>query len=474
MASGNLVRFDDTWHNMDDASAAPAESEVSLCRIDASSSEYAQECQSGAGPKAWWSKSWIPFNYRVVEVPAGDLLNPECDALVFGHLEPGSPERSEAMASPQRRLVVIDEKVHELYGDRVRSYFTARGVAHELLVLDTVEENKSIELTLDICKKMKRFNIDRRREPVIGIGGGVCLDVVGLAASMFRRRTPYIRVPTTALAYVDASVGAKNGCNFSGSKNRLGTYVPPVAALLDSSFFRTQGARDISNSLGEMCKMGIMKSEELLGLLEQHACRLIADRFQPQSKEDGVPSRVLQIAIETMLEELTPNLWEDCLDRLVDFGHGVGQNLEMVALGSDVELMHGEAVATDMSFMTVLSNVLGQLSDSDRDRILGILHGCGLPTYHPMLTRDFFKEAMEDRIQNSLGMRLPLPVGMGKARMFNDVTDEQFEATFVLWESLCKDSTVSVRKAQADSLSEQKQDTANGDLAQIPETCVGA
>lgn len=71
-------------------------------------------------------------------------------------------------------------------------------------------------------------------------------------------------------------------------------------------------------------------------------------------------------------------------------------------------------------------------------------------------------------------MRLPLPVGMGKARMFNDVTDEQFEATFVLWESLCKDSTVSVRKAQADSLSEQKQDTANGDLAQIPETCVGA
>ena len=87
---------------------------------------------------------------------------------------------------------------------------------------------------------MKKFNIDRRTEPVIGIGGGVCLDVVGLAASLFRHKTPYIRVPTTSLAYVDASVGAKNGCNFLGSKNRLGTYVPPVAALLDSSFFRTQ------------------------------------------------------------------------------------------------------------------------------------------------------------------------------------------------------------------------------------------
>ena len=67
----------------------------------------------------------------------------------------------------------------------------------------------------------------------------------GLAASLFRHKTPYIRVPTTSLAYVDASVGAKNGCNFLGSKNRLGTYVPPVAALLDSSFFRTQPPREV-------------------------------------------------------------------------------------------------------------------------------------------------------------------------------------------------------------------------------------
>merc|ERR1712014_425869 len=108
-----------------------------------------------------------------------------------------------------------------------------------------VEEEKSMENVLKVCKKMKELNIDRRNEPVIAIGGGVCLDVVGLAASLCRRRTPYIRVPTTTLAYVDASVGAKNGCNFLGSKNRLGTYVPPCAALLDSSFFKTQGERDV-------------------------------------------------------------------------------------------------------------------------------------------------------------------------------------------------------------------------------------
>merc|ERR1712232_791645 len=202
--------------------------------------------------------------------------------------------------------------------------------------------------------------------------------------------------------------------------------------------------REVSNSLGEMAEMAIMKSPELFHLLEKHGHRLIERRFEPTDAADDVPARVLRLSIETMMEELAPNLWEHCLDRLVDFGHAVGQNLEMLALGSSHELMHGEAVATDMAFMTVLSNVIGVLSESDRDRILRTLHTCGLPTWHPMFTRDFFQEALADRIKNSQGMRLPLPVGIGKARMFNDVTETQFETTFVLWERLCKSTTVTV------------------------------
>merc|ERR1719160_456803 len=254
---------------------------------------------------------------------------------------------------------------------------------------------------------------------------------------MFRRRTPYIRVPTTSLAYVDASVGAKNGCNFCGSKNRLGTYVPPVAALLDCDFFKTQKTRDISNSLGEMAKMAIMKSAELFKLLDEHGSRLIQDRFRTQNDSDDVPGRVLRLSIETMLEELAPNLWEDSLDRLVDFGHAVGQCLEMEALGTEYELMHGEAVACDMAYMSVLSHVLGLISTTERDSILQRLRTCSVPVHNPLFDRKFFKEAMKDRIANSMGMRLPLPVGIGKARTFNDVKDEDFEREFVEWERLC-------------------------------------
>merc|ERR1712190_619574 len=118
-----------------------------------------------------------------------------------------------------------------------------------------------------------------------------------------------------------------------------------------------------------MAKMAIMKSEELFHLLKENGRRLIENRFEPRDASDGVPARVLRLSIETMLEELSPNLWEHSLDRLVDFGHAVGQNLEMSALGTEDELMHGEAVACDMAFMSVLSTILGLITESERDAI---------------------------------------------------------------------------------------------------------
>jgi len=431
--TGNLVHHNHTWKIYNKEDVVPAGATVSDCSVVPSASEYAD----GAIAKAWESKTVMSFDYRVVEVPQGRLLNPACDALIFGHLAPGSPERDAAMAKAQRRLVVIDETVHDHYGDQVRAYFEARGVEHEILVLPMVEENKDMDMVLKVAKKMKEFNIDRRTEPVLAIGGGVCLDVVGLASTLFRRRTPYIRVPTTCLSYVDASVGAKNGVNFAGSKNRLGTYVPPCASLLDPVFFATQQHREVANGMAEMAKMAIMKSPELYALLEENGPRLYADKFANRSEADTVPTRVLQLSIETMLEELAPNLWEHSLDRLVDFGHAVGQDLEMAALGTENELMHGESVACDMALMTVLAQELGLLTEAERDRTLNMLRGCQVPIWSPVMTYELFAEAVANRVKNSMGQRFPLPVGIGKGRIVNDVPEEALQRAWKRWETLC-------------------------------------
>mmetsp|Transcript_26518 Transcript_26518/g.79507 ORF Transcript_26518/g.79507 Transcript_26518/m.79507 type:complete len:485 (-) Transcript_26518:71-1525(-) len=426
---GNLALVEDAWRVVDDDADVAARSP---CSVVAEPSRHVGTAFQDSDARAWKVTAKLDVEYRVVEAPG--LLDPANDALLWGHLKPGEPR---PLGKP-RRLVVIDETVDDLYGDGVRAYFEARGVDFEVLRLPMVEEEKTMDLCLEVCAAMKRMDLPRRGAPVVAVGGGVCLDVVGLAATLFRRKTPYVRVPTTTLSYVDASVGAKSGVNFLDSKNRLGAYVPPAAALLDPQFLRTEEPRAVASGVAEMAKMALVKSPELFELLEGHAGRLVADHFAPRDPvADTVPAEVLRISIETMLEELAPNLWETSLDRLVDFGHAFGQELEMHALGTADELTHGEAVNVDMAYMTVLACRLGYLKPAERDRILRVLGSYGCPLWHPLMTREFVKHAAEERIAFSMGLRLPLPTGIGRARIFNDVSVDDCLAAVYEYTVLC-------------------------------------
>lgn len=211
------------------------------------------ESTSSSGT-TWTVVTPITFTYTVTQTK--NLLDPSNDTLLLGHIR--DTEQLEAIRSstkPLKRFIVMDEVVYNLYGSQVTDYLEARHVLYRILPLPTTEENKSMEMALKILEEVHQFGIDRRTEPIIAIGGGVCLDIVGLAASLYRRRTPYIRVPTTLLSYIDASVGAKTGVNFANCKNKLGTYIAPVAAFLDRSFIQTIPRRHISNGLAEMLKV---------------------------------------------------------------------------------------------------------------------------------------------------------------------------------------------------------------------------
>uniref|UniRef100_A0A3Q3AAT6 2-epi-5-epi-valiolone synthase n=1 Tax=Kryptolebias marmoratus TaxID=37003 RepID=A0A3Q3AAT6_KRYMA len=378
---------------------------------------YENRSQQGV---TWTVVSPIIFTYRIIQ--CRDLLDPGNDALLWGHVGDGALTGAARNGSkPVRRFVVIDETVHRLYGPRFARYFEAWGVEAKILPLATTEENKSLELVAKILEEVHEFGIDRRAEPIIAVGGGVCLDTVGLAASLYRRRTPYIRVPTTLLAYVDASVGAKTGVNFAGGKNKLGSYVPPVASLLDCSFFQTLPRRQISNGLAEMLKMALMKHPGLFRLLEADGRKLLCAKLQPcdaisgssSEQEDGAVAST-RIAIETMLEELAPNLWEDDLDRLVDFGHLVSPELEMQRVLP--ALLHGEAVNIDMAFMVYLAHQKGLLTGDEKERIIRCMRGLELPVWHRDCTLDLVRQSLQERLKHSAGsLRMPLPTGLGRA-----------------------------------------------------------
>ncbi|CAN9515988.1 unnamed protein product [Ophioblennius macclurei] len=414
----NLVQVKGTWTRQAEP-GQPAEGKRSEAKI------FEAKSEDGA---SWTVVSPVVFTYRVVQCK--NLLDPKNDTLLWGHV--GSDEALKvALSRPEkvRRFVVIDETVYGLYGALVTRYFESRGVVCKLLPLPTTEENKSLELVTRILEEVHRFGIDRRSEPIIAIGGGVCLDVVGLAASLYRRRTPYIRVPTTLLAYVDASVGAKTGVNFAGGKNKLGSYVPPVATFLDRSFFKTVPPRHISNGMAEMLKMALMKHRGLFELLESEGATLLRTKLQsdetadaPEHKEDGAAAASVRLAIETMLEELAPNLWEDDLDRLVDFGHLISPELEMRVLPA---LLHGEAVNIDMSFMVYVAHQKGLLTAGEKGRIVQCMLGLQLPVWHEACTPALVRTALAERVKHSAGSaRMPLPTGLGRAEIFRDVIEE--------------------------------------------------
>ena len=316
----------------------------------------------------------------------------------------------------QRRLIVIDTRVLDLYGWEIEAYFRANRVQYKLLPLKTTEPEKTVENVLRVVRALDAFGVNRRSDPLIAIGGGVLLDVAGFAASLYRRGLPYVRVPTTLMGLIDAGIGIKTGVNYDSHKNRIGTYFAPQRAYLDTQFLKTLDERHVANGVAEIIKMAIIRDARLFALLEENADVAIADRFSGRSAYREILAR----ATVGMLDELSGNLWESVLERIVDYGHTFSPTLEMAALP---ELLHGEAVAIDMSLSLVLAAQRELITAEELSRALGLLDAYGLPTRHPQCEEDLLMKGLADSTSHRDGLqRVPLSRGIGNAVFVNDLT----------------------------------------------------
>lgn len=392
-----------------------------------------------APPKTTWDvQAQKPVAYRVVV--SRDILDPHNPAL----LDAGTVNHSSTVnRGSRRRFLVIDANVDRLYGDRLRAYLKHHDVDYHICTLDSNEESKNMDSVFHIVDDLDKFGIDRRREPIIGIGGGVLQDIVGLTASLYRRHTPYVRVPTTLIGLVDAGVGVKTGVNFGGHKNRLGSYEPPAVALLDRTFLKTVDRRHISNGLAEILKIGLIKDGELFALLDEFGDVLLSEHLQGETAESEAATRhVLWRAVHGMLEELQPNLWEHQLERVVDYGHSFSPTIEMGALPA---LLHGEAVTVDMAFTTVLAWRRNLISIKNRDRVLSTMRRLDLPVWHELCDPNLLSRALDDTVRHRDGLqRLPLPMEIGDACFVNDVTAQELAAAAKDLRALASDPEVIV------------------------------
>ena len=209
-----------------------------------------------------------------------------------------------------------------------------------------------------------------RKEPVLVVGGGLTTDVAGFACATYRRRTNYIRVPTTLIGLVDASVAIKVAVNHGHQKNRLGAYHASEKVILDFSFLETLPEAQVRNGMAELVKIAVVANRAVFEALEKHGEELLQTRFgyldgTPELRELG--HDVTYDAIATMLDLEVPNLHELDLDREIAYGHTWSPTLE---LAPETPMLHGHAVSVDMALSATIAARRGYISDRERDRIL--------------------------------------------------------------------------------------------------------
>ena len=355
------------------------------------------------------------IEYEVVNAP--NLFHPQNHALL-------SAERTKN----NRRFVVVDSNVERYYGNEMRNYFAYHGVEAKFVSFPAGEENKTAEYYLAFVRELDAFPIHRRDEPIIAIGGGVLTDVVAFVASTYRRGVPHIKVPTTLMGYVDASVGIKNGINFNGNKNRLGAFQPPQKVLLDKSFLRTLPRRHILNGVCEVIKLAVIKDAGLFQLLETYGAASVDLHFQ--NDEGGT---ILDRAITGMLEELEPNLFEDDLERSVDFGHTFSYGLET---RHESDLLHGEAVLLDICLSILIARSRNLLTEEETARIFQLIERLGIMLDISILHPHQLWQSLEERIYHRNGLqRVPMPQGIGGCVFLNDISFNEIEHAIKILEN---------------------------------------
>lgn len=319
-----------------------------------------------------------------------------------------------------RRFVVVDANVEKVYSTAIRDYFAYHHVEAKIVTFPGGEENKTMDYYLSILRELDSFPIHRRDEPIIAIGGGVLTDVVGFVAGSYRRGVPYIKVPTTLMGYVDASIGIKTGVNFNRSKNRLGAFHPPQKVLLDKSFLKTLSRRHLLNGVCEIIKLAVIKDAGLFNLLETHGVQSVDAHFQDEA--GGI---ILDCAISGMLEELEPNLFEEDLARKVDFGHTFSYGLET---RYEAHLYHGEAVLLDILVSSLIARGRNLLSDEETGRIFRLTDALGIQLDVSVLDPSLLWDSLTERTYHRNGLqRVPMPRGMGGCVFVNDIKMNEIE-----------------------------------------------
>src|SRR3954469_6534797 len=326
----------------------------------------------------------------------------------------------------RRAAVITDRTVAALPAYRLTEMLDERGLLLGSKIVDPGEKSKSLDTAYSLIDWLAELGF-ARRDVVAGLGGGMIMDTVGWVASAFMRGVPYVNVPTTLLAQVDAGIGGKVAVDHNAAKNLVGAFYQPRAVISCLEYLRTLDRRQARAGLAEVVKKAVIASPALFEHIEHHAGELV----ECHSSAVGALVRAAS-TIKTELVGRAP--YEVDLRRPLNFGHTVGHAVETTTGYGPV--LHGEAVAFGMVIAVDISRARGLLDPALADRIVALITGLGLPVRLEQLrsvppVEEVLGALDKIREIRDGSLRFVLPVELGTTLIAEDVTEEEVRAALL-------------------------------------------
>ena len=317
--------------------------------------------------------------------------------------------------------IITDSNVMNPYGRKVQLALQKAGIAAHCFIIPAGESSKSFELAQGIYDWLLGLRAERG-QAIIAVGGGVVGDLAGFVAATFLRGVPFVQVPTSMAAMVDASIGGKVAVNLPQAKNMVGAFYQPKAVFADVQTLSTLGQRELSEGWAEAIKHGFILDAALVDTFEEHAESLMA--VEPEIATEVI-RRSMAIKAHVVSQDERETLG---IRILLNYGHTIGHALES-STGYG-QFLHGEGVSVGMMGAARIAQEMGMISEDVTTRQRLLLERFNLPIRADRVPLDSVLQAMAlDKKTVGGANRFVLLGGVGKAVVRGDVPRELVETT---------------------------------------------
>ena len=323
--------------------------------------------------------------------------------------------RVKSLMSPSAAYVIADERAHS-YASKTQISMEAVGIPTHIYKIPSGETSKNLETVRQVYTWLAERKAERGHL-ILAVGGGVVGDLVGFVAATYLRGIPFVQIPTTLLAMMDASIGGKVAVDMPQGKNLVGAFYQPKFVLSDVETLKTLPVRELTSGWAEAIKHGLILDDGLLDTFESHVSEL--KLLDPEIATETIRRSVaIKAGVVSQDEKETLGI-----RILLNYGHTIGHAIESIT--GYTEYLHGEAVSVGMMGAAKIGELLQIMDVDDVERQKKVLQAYGLPVSAPGLNSKAIISAMtSDKKTTGGSINWVLLDGIGKAITNNEVPDK--------------------------------------------------